>query len=267
MDYRSFLVALGEKSGYDFSDYSGGSISRRLQKICDETGMTFEQILDRVVTDKAFVKRIVEDITVNTTELFRDPDVWTRLYALAYRRLPRTQCTVWHAACSTGLEVYSNLILLNEMNLLGRVRVIGTDINEKVLETARKGEYAYTFNKAYVENFDAVMRGAGLTATFDKYFEVDHANDLIRVKEPIRGRATFMTQNLVTDKAPFPYMVDMVFLRNVMIYFNDQLQQKILADISSRMYPGAVLVMGKQEDVPQKMTADFTFIGPHYLKN
>ena len=146
MDYKSFLVALGEKSGYDFSDYSGGSISRRLQKICDETGLSFEQILDRVVSDKPFVKRLVEDITVNTTELFRDPDVWAKLYTTAYRRLPRTGCTIWHAACSTGLEVYSNLILLNEAGLLGRVRVIGTDINEKVLETARAGEYAYLFN-------------------------------------------------------------------------------------------------------------------------
>ena len=267
MDYKTFLVALGQKSGYDFSDYSGGSISRRLQKICDETGMSFEQILDKVVTDKTFVKKVVEDITVNTTELFRDPDVWARLYTTAYRRLPRTQCTIWHAACSTGLEVYSNLALLNEARLLGRARVIATDINEQVLETARKGEYPYTFNKAYVDNFDTAMRGAGLQATFDKYFEIDTANDLIRVKPIIKDIAQFIPQNLVTDKTPFPYMVDMVFLRNVMIYFNDQLQHKILTQISQRMYPGASLIMGKQEDIPQTLAADFTFVGPHYLKN
>ncbi len=269
MDYKSFLKVFGTQSGYDFSNYSENSISRRLQKICEETGLTFEEILDKIVGDRSFVRQIVEDITVNTTELFRDPSVWAYLRQNMYPKLPKmTKTTIWHIGCSTGLEVYSDLVMLSEMGMLENSRVYGTDINESVLEVARAGEYVYSFNKNYVTNFDEVMKESGFAGVkFDKYFEIDEKNDLIKVRDILKGRPTFMKQDLVKDKAPFPYKVDCVFLRNVMIYFDEQLQTKILGEVKEKMHPEAVLIMGKQEEVPVTMKNQFRKAGLFYKKH
>ncbi len=268
MDNKTFLKEFGSHSGYDFSNYSSNSISRRLQKLCDETGLSFEQILDKIVADRKYVRQIVEDITVNTTELFRDPAVWIDLRQYMYPKIPTAvTATIWHIGCSTGLEVYSDLVMLSELGMLDKVRVYATDINESVLETARSGQYVYSFNRGYVDNFNEVMKGCGFSATFDKYFDIDEDADLIKVKDCLMGKASFMTQDLVRDRAPFPYKVDVAFFRNVMIYFDEGLQNKILADVKERMHTGAVLIMGKQEEVPPAMKISFKRIGLFYKKN
>lgn len=267
MDYLSFLKKFSESSSYDFSNYSQNSISRRLQKICDETGMSFEQILERVVHDRDFVRKIVEDITVNTTELFRDPQVWISLGKTLYQQLPKgSMCTFWHVGCSCGLELYSNLIMLNELGLAGKARAIGTDINPSMLEMARKGEYVYSFNPGYIDNFNKVMQGLGFDATFDKYFEIDKEADLIRVRPELKAMARFERQDLVKDRAPFAYKVDVAFFRNVLIYFNEDLQISILERVMERMHQGAMLLLGKQEMLPDALDSSFVRNGVFYKK-
>ena len=267
MDHKEFLIAFSQKSGYDFVDYSESSIVRRLQKICADTGMDFEQILAKSATDKALVTKVVEDITVNTTELLRDPSVWVSTAKTVYPKLPKqAMSTIWHAGCSTGLEVYSDLIMLSELGISDRVRVIGTDINPTVLDSARRGVYSFAYNKAYVDNFDYVMSQMGLRADFDKYFDIDVKNDTITVKPELRAKASFLKQDLVKDKAPFPYRVDVVFLRNVIIYFNEALQMRVLKSISEKLFPGGTLILGKQEDLPLKAGTVFSRSGVFYKK-
>ncbi len=266
MDYKEFLKRFNDRSGFNFCDYSSNSISRRLQKICDETGLSFEEILDTIVSDKELVRRIVEDITVNTTELFRDPTVWISLAQNLYNTLPTySTSTFWHIGCSSGQELYSNLILLNELGLSDHVRVIGTDINATILEVAKSGEYPYDFNKdVYINNFNAVMNGLGINASFDKYFDIDEQNDVMRVKEPLRSKAIFLLQDLVKDKAPFPYRVDVTFIRNVMIYFNDDLKNRIVLSIIDKLYDGGALILGKQEELPTETISYFENKGTFY---
>lgn len=267
MTYKEFLIDFSLRSGYNFVDYSENSISRRLQKICDDTGMTFEQILAKVVSDKDLVKQIVEAITVNTTELFRDPDVWVQVAKSLYPKLPKqAMSTIWHAGCSTGLEVYSDLALIHELGIEGRVRVIGTDINPTVLEVARAGVYNYVYNKSYIDNFNAVMKGIGSDATFDKYFEVDEKADKITVSPLLRGKASFLAQDLVKDRAPFPYHVDIVFIRNVIIYFKENLQLSVLKAIYDKLFAGGYLILGKQESLPLSAGTLFGQNGIFYKK-
>lgn len=266
MDYKEFLQALKEKTNYDFCDYSENSISRRLQVLCKETGLSFEEILDKVQADVAFQAKVVEDITVNTTELFRDPLVWVSLFKTLYKQLPKARITIWHVGCSVGLEVYSNLILLNELGLLDKCRVIGSDINQRVLDIAKNGVYAYKFNAHFRVNFDVVMQGIGSQSRFEDYFEIDEAKDTMRVKENMRCVPLFMRQNLVEAKCPFAYKVDVVFFRNVMIYFNSKLQVKILNMVYNKMYNGAAIVMGKQEQMPMSMLCRFNSSGLFYRK-
>lgn len=253
MDLKQFLSEFSKASGYDFVDYSEASIARRVQKITDDTGMTLETIVQRAATDKGLVRKVVEDITVNTTELFRDPAVWVGIAQTLLPKLPKqAMATIWHAGCSTGLEVYADLILLEELGMRQRVRVIGTDINPSVLEMAKKGVYNFAYNKQYIDNFDQVMHGLGLSSSFDKHFSIDEKADTITVSEELRRRATFLEQDLVREKAPFPYRVDIVFLRNVIIYFNEALQMKVLKGVSEKLFAGGHLILGKQEDLPLK---------------
>lgn len=267
MDIKEFLKEFYSRSGYDFCDYSANSISRRLQKVCDEMKMSFEQILDCVAADKELVRAIVEDITVNTTELFRDPQVWIALSKILPRQLPKqSMSTLWHVGCSTGLEVYSDIILLNELGLIDRARVIGTDINPSVLERACKGVYPFSFNRQYLDSFAAVMAAIGSEADFDKYFEIDTAADTMTVRPEFRSKAKFLKQDLVKDKPPFAYRVDVVFLRNVMIYFNESLQTRVMREVLAKMHDGALLILGKQEDLPSAVKAQFVPQGMFYKK-
>ncbi len=267
MDIREFLQEFKNRTGYDFCDYSENSISRRLQGLLDETGMTFAEIVEVAAKDELFRIRVVEDITVNTTELFRDPAVWISLYKNVYQTLPQTKFTIWHVGCSVGLEVYSSLILLNELGLLDKCRVLGTDINQRVLGIARSGQYSYEFNSYFKDNFNAVMKGLKLTCKFEDYFDVNENTDTMRVKEKLRKIPRFIRHNLVDAKSPFVYKVDVVFFRNVMIYFNNKLQHKILSMIYDRMYANATLVLGKSEALPLSVKSRFRSVGKFYQKN
>lgn len=266
MNFKEFLIEFSHASGYDFVDYSEASIARRLQKITADTGMPLEMIVKRAATDKALVCKVVEDITVNTTELFRDPAVWVSLAKNLYPKLPKqAMSTIWHAGCSTGLEVYADLILLSELGMTQRVRVIGTDINPTVLESAKAGVYNFAYNKSYIDNFDQVMAGLGISSSFGNYFDIDEKADAITVKPELRQKATFLRQDLVRERAPFPYRVDIVFLRNVIIYFNESLQMKVLKEVADKLFPSGALILGKQEDLPLKAGSLFGRVG-HFFK-
>mgnify|MGYP004449033177 FL=1 len=267
MDAKEFLVALKVKTGYDFCDYSEQSISRRLLKICEEQNIQFEQLLDKVIADSLYMARFVEDITVNTTELFRDPIVWISLSKTLYQRLRTTGIiTFWHIGCSVGLETYSNLILLKERGLIDRVRVFGTDLNPRVLNVARKGLYAYKFNSHFKNNFEEVMSGIGSKSKFEDYFDVDEVKDTMAVKPFLTEIPKYMQQNLVMEKCPFPYKVDVVFVRNVLIYFNDVLQTKIMQMLDSKTYDKAVLILGKQEMIPTKYSGQYEQVGYYHKR-
>ncbi len=266
MDFKAFLEEFNKKTGYDFCDYSVQSITRRLSELQEEYKLTLEEILDKAGGDNTFLLKVVEDITVNTTELFRDPQVWIALHKTVYQNLPKTKFTMWHVGCSVGLEVYSNLIMLSELGLLDKCRIIGTDINQRVLDVAKTGKYAYKFNTYFKKNFDQVMEGIGSTSKFEDYFDIDEAKDTMQVKIGLRKVPQFIRQNLVEAKAPFAYKVDAVFFRNVMIYFNSKLQTRILNMIHSRMYDGAALIFGKRETLPLTLKNKFKSAGQYYQK-
>lgn len=267
MDFKQFLSSFKFRTGYDFCDYSDNSISRRLEKISSESKLTYEQILDKIIVDETFKNKVIDEITVNTTELFRDPTMWISLYKSLYQQLPKSPTiTFWHIGCSRGLEVYSNLIMMHQLGLLDKVRAIGTDLNTRVLEIGRKGEYPYKFNMYFKDNFDAVMKGCGLDAKFEDYFDIDEARDRMKVKPFLLEKPKFMEQNLVQDKAPFAYKVDVVFFRNVMIYFNEKLQNRIMTMVCGKMYDGAALILGKQESLTTFISPRFTKVGQYYQK-
>src|SRR5512133_2162519 len=144
LDLEQFNSVIANSSNYDFSEYSEKSIKRRLARLLVDNKTDMPGLLNEVRKNKDFLEKVVRDITVNTTELFRDPSIW---HMLRYKILPRytnnNSINIWHAGCSTGQEVYSMLMLLNELGLLEKSRIFATDLNSEVLGIAAKGVFKY----------------------------------------------------------------------------------------------------------------------------
>ncbi len=271
---KLFIRALKYNSEYDFSDYAPKSFARRVEKLLEDLQIDFYELIDKIEDgDPNFIQFVVNNITVNTTELFRDPKVWQ---AIRYRILPKLKnndvINIWHPGCSSGQEVYSMMILLNEEGLLDKSNLYGTDINTEMLEIARKGEYSYRLNVEYLQNFDQVInknpydyKEVG-SVPYSKYFEIDPINDIIRVKPFLREKAVFVKHNLVSLTNPFEKQFDMIVCRNVLIYFNRNLQTKVINLFHrSLKYPG-YLVLGYHETILDPESMGFFKHGYYFAK-
>lgn len=198
-DVNFFINTIKNVSNYDFSEYSEKSLKRRLQKILIDNNMDLLTLINKLKTNKDFLEKTVKDITVNTTELFRDPQIWQ---TLRYRILPKfsenKNINIWHAGCSTGQEVYSMMILLNELDLLDKAKIFASDLNIDALEAAKKGNYKYRFNIGYLDNFDKVIKENPFNydeyndVPYNKYFKIDKVTDTITMNE-------FLKKNLFSD--------------------------------------------------------------------
>ena len=256
LQIQKFTHTLKSLSQYDFTEYSDKSLTRRLEKILHDRDMTMDILTTKITGDKEYLEKIVKEITVNTTEMFRDPPVW---HALKYDILPkfseRDSLKVWHTGCSTGQEVYSMMILLHELGILENSKIYGSDINEDVLEKARKGTYKYRFNVNYLDNFDAVIKEnprepeAYTDTPYEKYFHIDQTRDNINMHDFLVKKAEFIKMDLVTDPNPFDEKYDFILCRNVIIYFNYELQNKVFKLFLDNMTPGACLVLGAHETI------------------
>ena len=256
-DIEKIIVTIKEVSGYDFSEYSRKSFTRRIDKILETYKVTVEQFIKKIKkADEKFIEQLIADITVNTTELFRNPPVW---YSVKYRILPKLveaeKIDIFHAGCSTGQEVYSMAILLNELGLLEKANIYASDINTKALEVAKKGEYIYRFNIEYLQNFDEVIRKNPYNfeeyndVPYSKYFDIDPQNDKLVVKDFLKKNITFKKQDLVKRQNIFYKKFDIIMCRNVLIYFNLSLQNKMIDFFYDNLkYPG-FLVLGYHESI------------------
>jgi chemotaxis protein methyltransferase CheR len=273
-DYQLFIYALKNSSKYDFSQYSEKSLKRRILKVLTDHQLTITSLVSRIKNDPEFVETIVKEITVNTTELFRDPQVWQ---TLRFNVLPRFKnnnvINIWHAGCSTGQEVYSMLILLNEQNLLERTKIYATDINTDVMDIAKQGEYRYRFNLSYLDNFDKVIKENPYNydeyndVPYDKYFALDKASDAIRMHSVLRGKPVFKKHDLVTDINTLYVKFDLILCRNVIIYFNYELQCRVLDLFHQNLYESGCLMLGLHETILGTHASKFQKKGHAYFKN
>ncbi|MFW5821058.1 MAG: CheR family methyltransferase [Bacteroidota bacterium] len=251
-DIKPFLLALKEESDYDFTNYSMNSLNRRILKIMNDFRIDFDELVERVKEDENFREKVVKKITVHTTDLFRDADLWLYLREKVIPRYAhKKKIFIWHPGCSTGQEVYSMMILLNEMNLLKKTEIYGTDLNPDVLEISRKGEYKFIFNKNYVSNFDAVINPGKSKAKVNhkKYFEINEDKDIIVMKDFLKRKPHFKRMNLVTENNPFKQNFDIIVCRNVIIYFNYDLQNTVFSRFFNSLNEKGCLVLGAHETI------------------
>lgn len=244
------LNDLLEQYGYDFTDYSFASVKRRLLRVfINDRFPSFAEFRYRVRTDSTYLTYLMEQITVNVTEMFRDPPFFQ---ALRKQVLPVLATypfiRIWHAGCSTGEEVYSMAILLKEMNLLHKSVIYATDINESVLETARKGIFPLAHMQQYSQNY---QQSGGLH-DFSQYYAANY--EYAKFSEGLSEKIIFAAHNLVTDRSFNEFQL--IICRNVLIYFNKDLQDKVLHLFNESLEQLGFMALGAKE------TLRFTTVAP-----
>ncbi len=272
-DLQYFVSTLKNSTKYDFTEYSDKSLKRRLQKILSDFNLDIPGLIIAIRNDSEYAEKIVKEITVNTTELFRDPQVW---HALRSRILPRFKnnktINIWHAGCSTGQEVYSMMILLAEMDMLEKTKIFASDLNSDVLDAAKQGSYKYRFNIGYLDNFDKVIKHNPLNyeefndVPYEKYFDIDKVRDTITMKKHLTDKPIFRKHDLVKDGNLFFAKFDLILCRNVIIYFNYSLQNKVFELFHSNLYTKGVLLLGMHETILGPWAAKFEKMGQAYIK-
>ncbi len=272
-DIRLFQQTISDFSSYDFSQYSHTSLRRRLTRILLEQETDMNGLTRRMRSDPFFLEEIVNKLTVHTTELFRDPEIWRKIGKnLIPAMEDKSTLRIWHPGCSTGQEVYSMMMLLDNLNILERTEIYGTDINPHVIETAKTGTYRYRFNQSYLENFNRVIYNEdGAPSREDKkrwkkYFHIDEAGDVIRMTEYLKSKPVFRRMDLVMDTNPFLVKFDIIVCRNVIIYFNNELQNRVFDLFYQNMNSYGALILGIHESILGPFSKRFIKKDPFYFK-
>ena len=235
------LNDLLDQFGYDFTQYSKASLQRRINRLLTlDRFPSFAEFRYRLLSDETYLKRFVEEITVNVTEMFRDTTFYRTLReevlpVLATYPLIR----IWHAGCSTGEEVYSMAILLKECNLYHRSLLYATDLNPDVLDKARKGMFPLAQMKQYSENY---IHSGGML-DFSSYYTANY--DQAKLDDTLSQRMVFSTHNLVSDHSFNVF--HLILCRNVLIYFDKELQAKVFSLFDSSLETLGFLCLGSKE--------------------
>ncbi|MBA3532645.1 MAG: protein-glutamate O-methyltransferase CheR [Ardenticatenales bacterium] len=229
--------------GFDFRDYAPASLRRRILHFVREEGLkSISALQARLLHEPRCMERFLLTMSVHVTALFRDPTFY-----LAFRRrvvpLLRTYpfIRIWHAGCSTGEEVYSMAILLKEEGLYDRCRLYATDMNEVVLAKAKEGVFPLEKMQDYTKNYQQ----AGGTRTFSHYYTA--AYDRAMLHDSLQENVIFAQHNLATDGSFNEFHV--VFCRNVLIYFNKELQDRVHRLLYESLGTFGILALGSRESL------------------
>lgn len=229
--------------GYDFNFYAKASLKRRVNRLFVlDKFKSFEEFRQKINSDTNYIKRFIEEITVNVTEMFRDESFYRELRQSVLPVLGTNPfIRVWHAGCSTGEEVYSVAILLKEAGLLQKSLIYATDLNPGVLEKARSGIFPLANMKHYSENYIA----AGGRQDFSSYYTANY--DGGKFNSELREKMIFSTHNLVSDSSFNEF--HLIICRNVLIYFDKDLQDRVFHLFDASMGKLAYLALGSKETI------------------
>ena len=244
------VSSLSEIYGYDFTNYARASLKRRINRLLTVDRIpSFAELFYRVKNEEEYLTHVVEELTVNVTEMFRDPLVFKFirekiLPVLATHPFIR----IWHAGCATGEEVYSMAILLDEANLLHKSLIYATDINPSVIENIKRGIFSLNNLKQYSENY--ILSGG--KKDFSCYYTAKY--DFAKFDHRLKAKMVTATHNLVSDRSFNEFQL--IFCRNVLIYFDKTLQDKVLTLFDESLEKLGFLVLGSKENLRFSKVAD-----------
>ena len=243
IEFDLILEAIYQKYGYDFRNYAKASLRRRLRYRLSQSNLeTISEMQHKLLNDKEFFDTLLLDLTINVTEMFRDPSFFKALREIVISELKKQPfIKVWHAGCSSGEEIYSTAILLKENGMYESSLIYATDTNEMVLDKAKSGIFPIEKMKDFTVNY----RKAGGLASFADYYTARYDNAIM--DNSLKKNIVFSNHNLVTDSV-FGEM-DLIMCRNVLIYFNRELQDRVFRLFMDSLRPGGFLCLGSKETV------------------
>jgi len=254
LEMELLLEALVRQYGYDFRNYNKAHIKRRLIFRMQQLGLkSLSELQHQILHHSNILATILKDLSINVTEMYRDPSFYLSLRKEVIPLL-RTYpyLRIWHAGCATGEEVYSFAILLKEEGLYERSQIYATDFNTEVLETAKKGIYPVSKIKEYTFNYQA----AGGKNSFSDYYTARY--DAVRFDPELRKNIVFANHNLVTDSVFAE--THLIICRNVLIYFDRSLQNKVLNLFNDSLIMGGFLGLGSKENIMFSTVQDYFLI-------
>jgi chemotaxis protein methyltransferase CheR len=241
IELQLLLEGTFRQYGFDFRNYALSSLRRRvLNFMRNEHIETISLLQDRILHDRHWLERFLYGLSVNVSAMFRDPPFY-RTFRKDVIPLLRTYpfVRIWLAGVSMGEEVYSLAILLKEEGIYDRCRIYATDINDAVLKKAKEGIYPISLMQAYTNNYIK----AGGTRSFSDYYTA--AYDHVILKSSLKDNVVFAQHNLASDSSFNEFQV--ILCRNVMIYFNSQLQAQVHHLLHDSLAMFGVLGLGAKE--------------------
>ncbi len=237
------LEALHKKSDFDYKNYSRAHIKRRLNHRLAVTGYKhFTDLIPGIIYEPKMLDGLLKDLSINVTEMFRDPGFFSSVKNRIFPYLETYAFVkIWHAGCSSGQEVYSMAILLEESFLLEKSQIYATDFNPRILNIAKEAIYPIENIKKYTTNYQE----AGGANSFSNYYNAQYDSAVMR--QDLKKNVLFSFHNLVTDGV-FGEM-HVIFCRNVLIYFDKVLQNKVLQLFYNSLVPGGFLCLGSKESI------------------
>jgi len=235
MDLIDFQHWVLKEYSIDLSAYKSNQLHRRILSLMSRVGVnSVEEYISLLKKDPAQKQKFLDFITINVTEFFRNPEIFDELSKKIKSELPyNSGLKIWSAACSIGAEPYSLAMIVDNLNPRGNHKIIATDIDNTILEKAKHGEYVYSEVKNVPKQF------------MDKYFVVN--GDKYIISPQIKKMVQFKKHDLILDN--FDNNFDLVVCRNVVIYFNQDVKDKIYEKISNSLKKGGLLFVGATESI------------------
>ncbi len=241
--YDSLLDRIHSIYGYDFRDYAETSVRRRIEYYMNQRSISSVGVLEtRLAADEAMFEQFLQELSITVTEMFRDPSFFKKLRNDILPRLATYPfIKIWVAGCATGQEAYSTSILLREAGLSNRSLIYATDINQNSLKKAMDGIYGLDAMQGYTENY---MKAGG-QESFSKYYLAKYGSAMF--DKTLRDNIVFSPHNLVTDQSFNEFQL--ILCRNVIMYFNQGLQNKVVQLFHDSLCSFGFLALGDKESL------------------
>jgi chemotaxis protein methyltransferase CheR len=242
-DLKKITELIYQKYRYDFRNYAMSSFKRRVLRILELKKLTVETLLKKLNDTPGFIYEFLDELTVNVTEMFRDPGFWRilREEIIPGILLNHKQFKIWHAGCSSGEEVVSMCIMLKEMGILHDVTLIASDLDTNILERAKAATYTLKNMELNEKNY---IRFQG-TSNLKEYYTEENSNAVF--DKSLLANVSFRKHDLVMGEVFNKF--DLILCRNVMIYFNQTLQNEVLKKFHESLFKYGYLAIGSKESL------------------
>lgn len=252
----SINYAISSRYGLDFGEYEKSSLKRRVVRVIHRYNL--ENVLglwQKLLYDKDFINHFKDEVSVGLTEMFRNPEMWVHLKRNVLPKLADNSIiNIWHAGCSTGEEVCTMAIVLNETGLLHKSRVLATDLSDRFVQQAAKATYNTDDFVKYEENYHAYHPAGNIRSYF-----YEQKNEYFSFYPSYLKNVSYKTHNLVNESNVFDIKFDIIFCRNVMIYFNDSLKIKVLKSFHQQLNHNGILIIGYFDAMPEGFKEYFDY--------